>query len=121
MTQPDELEEEPLDPATERIRRKMVRLLAVSISIMMVGLLAVLGAIVYRLSEPDTISENGTAGVQTPAILPEGRIDLDDGATIESVALDGNRILLQVRTVAGRELLLYSLENGQVLARVAVD
>jgi len=42
-------EEQPLDPAMERVRRKMVRLMVISIGIMMVGLMAVLGAIVYKI------------------------------------------------------------------------
>ena len=41
----------PLDPAAERLRRKLVRLLLVSGGIMMLGLIAVFAAIVYKLSE----------------------------------------------------------------------
>ena len=45
-------DEQPLDPAMERVRRKMIRLLAVSIGIMVIGLMAVLAAIVYKISQP---------------------------------------------------------------------
>ena len=44
-------EEEPLDPAVEAVRVKMVRLLAVSGGIMMLGLMAVLLAIVYKVNQ----------------------------------------------------------------------
>jgi hypothetical protein len=47
----DDLEEKPLDPDMEKVRRKMVRLLAVSIGIMFIGLMAVLGAIVYKFTQ----------------------------------------------------------------------
>ena len=45
----DDLDEKPLDPEMEKVRRKMVRLLAVSIGVMFIGLMAVLGAIVYKI------------------------------------------------------------------------
>jgi hypothetical protein len=48
----DDLEEKPLDPEMEKVRRKMVRLLAVSIGIMFIGLMTVLGAIVYKFTQP---------------------------------------------------------------------
>ena len=37
-TRTEDDNEKPLDPATEKVRRKMVRLLAVSIGVMMMGL-----------------------------------------------------------------------------------
>lgn len=40
-----------LDPAMERVRRKLTRLLAVSAGIMGLGFLAVLVAVIYRVSE----------------------------------------------------------------------
>ena len=52
-------EEQPLDPAMERVRRKMIRLLAVSIGIMVIGLMAVLAAIVYKINQP--VQEVATA------------------------------------------------------------
>ena len=48
----------PLDPAAERLRRKLVRLLFVSGGIMMLGLIAVFAAIVYKVGQDGA----GTAG-----------------------------------------------------------
>jgi hypothetical protein len=47
----DDLDEKPLDPEMEKVRRKMVRLLAVSIGVMFIGLMTVLGAIVYKFTQ----------------------------------------------------------------------
>jgi hypothetical protein len=67
----DDLEEKPLDPEMEKVRRKMVRLLAVSIGIMFIGLMTVLGAIVYKFTQDDAGKQrrsdrggldNGSAG-----------------------------------------------------------
>ncbi|MFZ1813968.1 MAG: fimbrial protein [Rhizobiaceae bacterium] len=128
MTQIDEQEsDKPLDPATEKVRKKMVRLLAVSIGIMMVGLMAVLGAIVYKISgKPETAegdnlqARNGSAVPVEPGYV--GRIDLPPGAEIVSESLDGSNILLRVRLEDNRsQLLVYNLAEDRIVARVAID
>jgi hypothetical protein len=124
MTASDDTEaEKPLDPATERLRQKMMRLLVISIGIMMVGLMAVLGAIVYKVgSGPEPVAvQSGSAGVPVESGF-EGRIDLPSGATVLSTAIDGDRILLQVQLADGRqELQVYSIADGRNIARIAVD
>lgn len=124
MNPKDDLEDEkPLDPATEKLRRKMVRLLAVSIGVMMVGVMAVLGAIVYKINDSgrqDAMREAGSAPL--PYENLEGRIDLPDRAEIVSASLDADRVLLQVRMPDGASsLLVYSLERNRIIARVAID
>ncbi|MEZ5801134.1 MAG: fimbrial protein [Nitratireductor sp.] len=116
-------EEKPLDPATERVRKKMVRLLAVSIGVMMIGLMAMLGAVVYKINGKPDESVVAASGAKVP-IEPgfEGRIDLPEGAEIVSASLDGTNILLTIRLAgAGSQLLVYSLSGDRILARVAID
>ncbi len=48
---PELMEEAPLDPAAERLRRKMVRLMGVSIGIMFIGVFAVLAVVIFRLGD----------------------------------------------------------------------
>ena len=55
----DDLDEKPLDPEMEKVRRKMVRLLAVSIGIMFIGLVTVLGALVYKFTRSDDSAATG--------------------------------------------------------------
>ena len=116
-------EEKPLDPATERVRRKMVRLLVVSISVMMVGLMAVLGAVVYKINDKPAQSLAANNGAKVP-MEPgfEGRIDLPPGAEMIASSLDGSNILLSVRLAGGdSQLLVYSLAEDRIVARVAID
>jgi hypothetical protein len=93
----DDLDEKPLDPEMEKVRRKMVRLLAVSIGIMFIGLMTVLGAIVYKFTQADEPAAGagqvaGSAG-SVPSDAPvEGVAALPAGFVVESVSLDGNRI-----------------------------
>jgi hypothetical protein len=115
--------EQPLDPATEKVRQKMMRLLLVSIGIMMIGLMAVLGAIVYKIGsgEKRAVADGGNAGVPVEPGF-EGRLDLPDGAEIQSSDLDGDRVLLGLRLADGRrELVIYSLSDSRVVARIALD
>jgi len=122
----DNEEDKPLDPAVERVRRKMLRLMVVSVGIMMVGLMAVLGAIVYKFSgdSETTPRESLSAGSAGVPITPgfEGRIDLPDGSEIVSSSLDGGNILLRVRQAEeGERLLVYSLGEDRIIATVTID
>lgn len=122
----DDEEDKPLDPTTERVRRKMVRLLGVSIGIMMVGLMAVLGAIVYKIAyrqngDEAAVSRSERIGVPVEPGF-EGRIDLADGAEILSADIDGGNVLLRVRWPGkGEHLLIYSLAEDRIIAKVAID
>lgn len=122
----NEEHEEPLDPAVERVRRKMVRLMAVSIGIMMVGLMAVLFTIVYRISTGPENEASDVAISRDVATIPvegvEGRIDLPAGSTILSSDLDGLNVLVRVGLEGGGErLLIYNLGKNRVIANVAIE
>jgi hypothetical protein len=102
-------DEKPLDPAVEAVRKRLARLLGVSITIMMVGLLAVLGAIVYRLQD------------RTPQMQADAAITLPQGATIIGEDLDGDRILLRLKLANGAEMLaIHSASDGALLGRLAI-
>ena len=113
-------DDEPLDPATERVRRKMMRLMLVSISIMMVGLMAVLGAIVYKVSDGNGDTENATSGGES-SMVAESRLKIPVGATIVSTSLDGSKILIHLRRGTEESLLVFDLRNGNTVATVAIE
>ena len=118
----DDQDEKPLDPAVERVRRKMVRLMAISIGIMMVGLMAVLLTIVYKVTSRQTGPASG--GTQTAMPVPgsEGRISLPAGAQILSSDLDGANVLIRLKLAGGQQQLwLYSLGEDRIIAIVAVE
>ena len=94
----------------------MVRLLFVSGGIMVLGLIAVFGAIVYKLNEraPDS---SGTFSTATPVA---GQIAVPAGHRIVSTALDGERALLAIAAPDGTtSLLLVDLSSGATLGRYA--
>lgn len=96
----------------------MVRLLFVSGGIMMLGLIAVFAAIVYKLNE----REGGGASRLSAASPVEGRIAIPPGQRIVSTSLDGDRALLTLTAPDGAtSLLLIDLASGATLGRYAVE
>ena len=115
-------EDEPLDPVMERVRKKMVRLLVISIGIMVVGLMAVLGAIVYKISNPKQNEEAAVPAeakdqaIATNVELAENiDVILPKGAIILSTSLTENRLLITVQLADGSpEFRLVDLVSGKV-------
>lgn len=117
-------EEQPLDPAMERVRRKMIRLLAVSIGIMVIGLMAVLGAIVYKINQPvEEVTASSRPEVPEQALgaaLAGEAITLDPGTRILSHNLSDNTLSLETRLANGtRQILVYDIATKRVIARIA--
>jgi hypothetical protein len=101
---PDMDDDKPLDPAVEAVRRKLARLMVVSIGIMLVGVFAVLGAVVYKIrTGGDAVAANGTLAI--PA-----------GATVLDQSVSENSIALRLREPDGTErIFVYSTEDGRRL------
>ena len=106
--------DEPLDPKVEAIRRKLVRLLAVSGGIMALGLAAVVIAIVYRVQAGgDNAGGDATVSRTVPLVLPAGAEILATAIGSDRLAVtlrrsDGSREILVVDT-QGRTLITYEL------------
>ncbi|OCW59642.1 hypothetical protein [Hoeflea olei] len=125
-TTDDDLNEKPLDPEMEKVRRKMVRLLIVSIGVMFVGLMAVLGAIVYKFTQADAGPGSGGlvagAPLEVPSDAPlEAVAALPQGFEVDSVSLDGARIGFFGRAADGsRRLMIFDLSVGRIVGDVVV-
>jgi hypothetical protein len=128
----DDQAEAPLDPAAERVRRKLVRLLVVSFGIMVLGLGAVIVAIIYKINErndgadirPDSAVADTAAGPMTGTARLNaetaitGAIDLPAGARIMTSSLDGDRALITIALPDGAmQLLVVDLPSGKVFVR----
>ncbi|MEK1890740.1 MAG: fimbrial protein [Phyllobacterium sp.] len=116
-------EEQPLDPALERVRRKMIRLLAVSIGIMVVGLMAVLAAIVYKINQPVpkavAPARQEIPGQPLDKAMAGESITLDSGTRILSHNLSNNMLSLETRLADGtRQILVYDVATKRVVARI---
>ena len=122
VQQNDDEEEAPLDPAMARVRKKMIRLLVISMSIMIIGLLSVFGAIIYKIGSNGEDEEQATTSSAqiTPGV--NSSLELPAGATIKSMSLDGLNVLLQLELPDGtRQLLVYGINDQRILATITVE
>ncbi len=105
-----------MDPVMEKLRRKMVRLLAISIAVLFVGLIAVLSAVVYR-----TGGGEGRGGADAPTL--EATIPVPAGARVVSVtAGEGDRAFLLIETATGgQQLLVVEAGTGRVVSRLSLE
>ncbi|MEM8852262.1 MAG: fimbrial protein [Pseudomonadota bacterium] len=81
-TRDDDETEEPLDPAMERVRRKLIWLLAISGGVMAVGFLTVIVAVMYRVSQ-----------VSVEETVAEVTLDVPASAVLSATVADGHLIL----------------------------
>jgi glycosyltransferase A (GT-A) superfamily protein (DUF2064 family) len=108
---PDETEA-PLDPAAERLRRKLARLLMISGGFMVLGLIAVFAAILYRLG----------GGVEAfPPDAVEASLPIPPEAQLLAADLDGGRALLTLQTRDGPLLILMDLSTGRIAGRYTLS
>lgn len=122
----DDPDDKPLDPEMEKVRRKMVRLLAVSIGIMFIGLMAVLGAIVYKFTQDPDNGAAAEADAGSPMSVPsdapvEAVAALPAGFAVEGVSLDGARIAFFGRAADGsRRLIIHDMSVGRIVSDIVV-
>jgi hypothetical protein len=111
-----EQDEKPLDPAAERVRQKLVRFMAINLSILFVAVMVVIAAVVYR----------NWSAAPTPAadtLLPigetaRGQIVLPKGAMIISQSLSGGRLALHIAVDAEDEaILVYDVASGRLIGQ----
>jgi hypothetical protein len=122
MTNPNFADDqEPLDPALEKIRRKMVRLLVISSSVIVLGLMAVLGSIVYKANKNSAAtSAQQTMLAPSAVAAAQQTVALPKGFTLESTTVDGNRIWF-MGTVDGKHLMIvHDIGTGKTLTEISV-
>lgn len=120
MTNPacDKDDEKPLDPAVEKVRRKMIRFMGVNLSLLFVALMAVVGAIVYksRTAEPMPSEMSGLA-VPSQGMI-EGSIALPVGSRAISQSLSGERISILVEEADGKQVVyVFDMALGRMIGR----
>lgn len=114
----DQVEEKPLDPAVERVRRKLVRFIAINLGILFLALMAVVGALVYRATRVETPAAP-IREVPAPAdTAAYGEISVPQGARITSQAISGNRLSLSLDLADGtRSIYIYDMAEARLIAR----
>lgn len=123
MTNPNFADEQeaPLDPAFEKVRRKMIRLLIISSSVIILGLMAVVFSIVYRVNKLPPDAAPATTAQQDVAPPAQQSITLPEGFVVESTSLSGNRVLISGAGADGRKrLLIHDIGTGQRVTEIEI-
>lgn len=97
----------------ERVRLKLRRLILVSGTTVLVGFLAVLFAVIYKIA-PDRSKLALTAGAEDVAI---GNV-LPAGARIVSTALDGSLLALTIEVEGTTRIVVVDVGTGAVVRRI---
>ena len=119
----DEDEEKPLDPGVEKVRKKLVRFVAINLGLLFIALMAVVAALVYksRNTSPQQTAELSSDIPIPPGSLLEADIPLPAGANIVSQSLSGNRIALEIELPGGsRAIRIYDIPERRIVGRFTI-
>lgn len=120
----DDQEEKPLDPVMENVRRKMIRLQLVSGGIMLLMFIAVLAAIVYKITTRDGKPQAAsvTSGVAVPSDAPvKATAALPDGFAVSAVSQSNGQILFYgVMADGARRAFLFDIASGRTVAEIDI-
>lgn len=125
MTNPNFTDEPeaPLDPAFEKVRRKMIRLLIISSSVIILGLMAVVFSIVYRVNRlPQPADPAATAPAGDQAVpAPQQSITLPAGFAVETTSISGNRVLLFGTGQDGsKRMIVHDIGTGKLVTEIDI-
>ena len=128
MTNQIDEEEAPLDPVMERVRKKMIRLLVISMGTIFISLMVVVYTIVYKINTlPEDQEEEATNSSQIQASFNVAdfeetiEVNAPAGAELTSSQLEGNLLVLQFRLPNSRtEVRIINLLSGEVVSTVSI-
>lgn len=109
----DDSEDKPLDPAVERVRRKLVRFVAINLGLLFAAVMVVLAALVYKSFRAPS---PGAAGA-----LAEAEIALPAGARMIGHGFSDGLISVDAELAGGgRAIFLFDVAAGRIVGRYSV-
>ena len=112
--------EAPLDPAVERVRAKLARLMGVSITIMLVSVMAVLGTIVYKVSDSKTLQAANAPSVFVANMVD--RVGVPAGSQVMSHSYRDGLLSLHLRLADGSQMIrLVALDGSDEVRDISLE
>lgn len=97
---------------------RMLKIAVIVMGILLVGGFGmVMATIVYQASK---LGEKSGAA-SGPAAIEQGALALPTDATVTSMALDGDRLALHLKSSAGSEIAVIDVRSGQVVSRIRLN
>ncbi|MCZ2203730.1 hypothetical protein [Bartonella sp. A05] len=118
------LQEEPLDPAVERVRKKLMRLMIFSISITIILILAVLVGIVYKVTihQGAPKQESVVSSQSNGSEIANHTLTFPEKTQILSQSLSEQNIVLKILTPEGQiKFMIYNYRTGALIAILSVE
>ncbi|MGX9180991.1 fimbrial protein [Mesorhizobium sp. BHbdii] len=122
MAAADEDEEKPLDPEVEKVRKKLVRFVAINLGLLFLALMVVIAALVYKTRTAPPATPSLAGDIQVPAGEPlTGDVVLPVGAKVISQSLSGNRVSIDAELADGsRAIFVYDITERRVVGRFSI-
>ncbi|WP_192356327.1 fimbrial protein [Mesorhizobium mediterraneum] len=123
MAAADEDEEKPLDPEVEKVRKKLVRFVAINLGLLFLALMVVIAALVYKTrTAPPPAGSPLAADIQVPSGEPlTGDVVLPVGAKVISQSLSGNRVSIDAELADGsRAIFVYDITERRIIGRFSI-
>ena len=121
MAMPNDEDDTPLDPAAERVRRKLVRFMVINLAILFAAVMAVVAALVYKGMRENREIAVPAANVVIPSETIRGEIAIPQGARVVSQSLSGMVLSVHVALADGSEaILVHDIASGRLIARLAL-
>jgi hypothetical protein len=119
----DNNDDKPLDPVLEKVRRKMIRLQLISAGVMVVALMAVLIAIVYKANRLPATSQPQQVLAEVPNEgVVTAKATLPDGFVVSTMQIANGQILFDGKTADGtRKALVFDTRLGRLVADITVS
>jgi len=98
----------------------MLKIAVIVMGILLVGGFAfVIAVIAYQASNLGHDRPAATATATVPGV--ETALTIPEGATVTSMALDGDRLALHLKSNAGTEIAVIDLTTGKVISRIRLN
>lgn len=116
--------DEGLDPATERLRGKLLRFMIINLLVIFGLLIVVVGILVYRNGETQSEgAERAEAATEMASVVSlSGRtLHLEQGEEIADLVAEGRRVTLHIKGGAAERLVQIDIRDGSVIGEVAIE
>jgi hypothetical protein len=115
-----EAEDKPLDPAVERVRRRLSRLMLIAGLTLGLGIFAVFGAILYKIVSAGGKTDAAWWPGDAVPTISKADMGLPADARLVSTAFDRNRLILTWEYSGGNSLVFIDADTLKVLGKLEI-
>ena len=97
--------------------------------LLLAGFAAVIGGMIYQASKMGQKAPSAGSAISIPQTVPMApaspgkppAFDIPEGWNVVSMALDGDRLALYIRSPEGAEIVVVDIRSGTVVSRVKIE